>query len=41
MLTIPDDLMRRLRAASQEHVFRCWDRLNEDDARTVGPGAKP
>ncbi len=29
MITIPDDLTRRLKSAGQEHVLRWWDRLSE------------
>ena len=35
MPTVPDDLMRRFHAAGQEHVFREWDRLNDDERREL------
>jgi UDP-N-acetylglucosamine/UDP-N-acetylgalactosamine diphosphorylase len=31
MPTIPDDVLRRLRSAGQEHVLRWWDRLTADE----------
>ena len=35
MPTLPDDLLRRLRAAGQEHVLRWWDRLNDDERQEL------
>jgi len=35
MPTVHDDLMRRLRAAGQEHVLRRWDGLNDDERREL------
>ncbi|HVS37447.1 MAG TPA: UDPGP type 1 family protein [Gemmataceae bacterium] len=35
MLAIPDDLMRRIKSARQEHVLRRWDRLSDAERREL------
>ena len=35
MPTVPDDLLRRLRATGQEHVLRWWDRLSDDERQRI------
>ena len=40
MPTVPDDLLRRFRAAGQEHVFRRWDELKEDERQELLGQAK-
>jgi UDP-N-acetylglucosamine/UDP-N-acetylgalactosamine diphosphorylase len=35
MSAVPDDLLKRLRSAGQEHVLRWWDRLSETERREL------
>jgi UDP-N-acetylglucosamine/UDP-N-acetylgalactosamine diphosphorylase len=35
MSAVPDDLLKRLRSAGQEHVLRWWDRLSDDERREL------